>query len=75
MEVLYFGRLAEITGFQREALEELQNTDELLLKLKERFPGLTGMKFSIAVNNEIINGNVQLNKNSIIACMPPFSGG
>jgi molybdopterin synthase sulfur carrier subunit len=38
-------------------------------------PALAGMKYIIAVDKQVIIKNTILNNNSVVALLPPFSGG
>ncbi len=75
VKILSFGVLngilpAEIT-IQNEEID-LDSFQELL---KENYPLLAKYNFTVAVNHAIVNQNVTLKNNDVIACMPPFSGG
>jgi molybdopterin synthase sulfur carrier subunit len=74
ISVLPFGQIAEITGaepFQLIATD----TDEIQRVLAERFPDLHRKHYALAVDKVIVKTNTQVNSNSIIALLPPFSGG
>jgi sulfur-carrier protein len=36
---------------------------------------VTGIKYSIAVNKQVIQNNTTLNPDDTVALLPPFSGG
>jgi len=69
-----FGRLADIAG-NAVSVNDVTDTDSLVNELNKKYPGLSNTKYVIAVNKEIIKGNTPLNKKSIVALLPPFSGG
>jgi molybdopterin converting factor small subunit len=41
----------------------------------EMYPALATATFKVALNNKLVNDNIEIAENSIIAFMPPFSGG
>jgi len=75
INILAFGQIADITGKPAWKISGVKNTDELNSKLAELFPGLTGIKYSIAVNKLVIQNNTALNPDDTVALLPPFSGG
>ncbi len=75
IEILSFGHLTDITGHSTWQMEDITDTDQLKKILIEKHPALTDSKYLIAVNMEIIRGNVKLNPGDVVALLPPFSGG
>lgn len=75
MKILFFASIAELTGQTEIILSNLKNTDELKLQLSQKFPKISGLSFSIAVNKSIVQGNVVLAETDEVALLPPFSGG
>jgi molybdopterin converting factor small subunit len=75
MEVQVYGRLTDIMGSNLPNFEGVENTDQLKKKLSSLFPGLSGIDYAIAVNNQVITGNYPLQKNDVVSLLPPFSGG
>jgi molybdopterin synthase sulfur carrier subunit len=43
--------------------------------LNAEYPDLKNSKYLLAVDKKIVEGNTSLDMNSIVALMPPFSGG
>ncbi len=74
MEIIIFGQLKDITGGNIE-LNNIEDTDELILVLNKEYPLLKDAKYVIAVDKKIISGNTVLNNQNNIALLPPFSGG
>ena len=74
LKVILFGRLADIAG-NSVSVDEVSDTDTLIKELNKKHPALLNAKYVIAVNKEIIKENTTLNNNSVIALLPPFSGG
>lgn len=52
-----------------------RDSDELLEALGKTFPILEDLKFSLAVDRQLVQKNTQLNGTEEIALLPPFSGG
>ena len=73
LKVIMFGRLADIAG--NSISVNARDTDSLITILHKNYPALANTKYLIAVNKQIINGNTVLDNNSIVALLPPFSGG
>jgi len=74
INIMPFGQIAEITGadaFQLEAAD----TDQVQQALYERFPALEKRAYAIAVNKVIVKDNTMLSSGSVVALLPPFSGG
>ncbi len=75
INLLSFGQIVDITGKPALKLSGIDNTDDLSKKLIELFPLLKSIKFSVAVNKQVIQKNTLLNQNDTVALLPPFSGG
>lgn len=74
-KVLLFGQLAEIIGSKELEIDGCVDTASLITELRQQFPALAQSKYVIAINQEMISGNTILSENSIVALLPPFSGG
>ncbi|MFD2287641.1 molybdopterin synthase sulfur carrier subunit [Pedobacter petrophilus] len=75
LEIISFGKISEFITGQEIEVSEIDNTDQLQQYLETSFPQLLGMKYKLAVNQNIIQANQQLTENDQVAIMPPFSGG
>ena len=75
VKVLIFGQLTDITGVSEIQVNDVSDRDQLIAALNNQYPGLADSKYAIAVNKQVINENIALTDNSIIALLPPFSGG
>jgi molybdopterin synthase sulfur carrier subunit len=73
--VLFFGKLAEITAQQEWKVDGLKDIDELRSLLDVKYPETKTMKYAVAVNNNIVAGNLEFNENATVALLPPFAGG
>ena len=75
VKVLIFGQLTDITGVTEIQVNDVSDRDQLIAALNNQYPSLADSKYAIAVNKQMINENIALTDNSIIALLPPFSGG
>lgn len=73
IKVISFGQIAEITG--KEFMVEAADLESLKLYLIQKFPELSNRKFAFAVNKKLMQENIILNQNDVVALMPPYSGG
>lgn len=69
-----FGRLADIAG-NTIAIDDVKDTDALVNELNKKYPALTNARYVIAVNKQIIKEKTVLDNSSVVALLPPFSGG
>ena len=74
VNVLFFGRLAEIAG-ANSVVQEAETSDVLQQQLHIKYPALSKEKYMMAVDKRVIKENAVLTDNCTIALMPPFSGG
>ena len=74
LKIILFGKLADITG-NSLTINNVADTDSLVNELRKNYPALAGMKYIIAVDKQVIIENTILNNNSVVALLPPFSGG
>ena len=71
---MLFGQLAEIAG-DSLTVDNPGDTNSLIAVLQSTYPALADMQYIIAVNKEVVSANTILKNGSVIAIMPPFSGG
>ena len=69
-----FGRLADIAG-SSVFVNTVADTDSLIDALHKAYPALAESKYVIAVDKRVITSNTLLSEGSVIALLPPFSGG
>ncbi|MFZ1704516.1 MAG: MoaD/ThiS family protein [Saprospiraceae bacterium] len=77
MKIKCFGRISDIITSEWELEKEMSTWFELKKALIKKYPLLEYEVFTIAINQQMYNGNedIALNHNDEIALMPPFSGG
>lgn len=72
---MLFGQLTDITGTGTLTLDDVDDTDSLVVTLQGSYPLLIHAKYVIAVDKKVITENTTLTNNCIVALLPPFSGG
>ena len=75
INLLVFGLLADITEKTELKISDVENTDALKQKLEDAFPSLHAVKYNLAINKKITQGNAILKDEDTVALLPPFSGG
>jgi molybdopterin converting factor small subunit len=75
VKVLFFGVLTEVTGTAIKHYRDVKSIGSLKLRLNDDYPEIIHFDFRIALNNEMINGDHELNEGDEVALMPPFAGG
>lgn len=73
--VLLFGQIMDLTQCSSLALEDIPDTDNLKATLLERYPALSTLPYVMAVDKKAISKNTPLSPGSVVALLPPFSGG
>lgn len=75
MQVLVFGQLKEITGSGSINVPTAASTEELVAWLAAKYPAMTGLKYLVAVDKEIVQENTLLKEENTIALLPHYAGG
>lgn len=75
MNIKIFGNIAEFTGNKDISIPNPQTIALMNDYLNKKYPGLSKYRYVIAVNREIVHGNVPLMETDEVALLPPFSGG
>ncbi len=70
-----FGQLCEIIGSSSLSLQGITDIKGLREALQKQYPSLATMKYIIAVDKKIVEGNMPLDEKNTVALLPPFSGG
>lgn len=75
INVMIFGQLTDILSKQTLTLNDIADTNQLVSELNKQYPALAQAKFVIAVDKQTVSGNTKLRDGSMVALLPPFSGG
>lgn len=75
VQVLFFGQLTDITGTDQLVLAQVATTTQLEQELLLRYPALASVPFTLALDHQLVTQEQLLTQESVVACMPPFSGG
>jgi molybdopterin converting factor subunit 1 len=79
VQVLFFGRVRELTGISEESVEIPEGTTLMGLfdRYQKRFPALSGFRASLVAsrNEEFAAWDTPLAAGDNIAFLPPVSGG
>ena len=73
--ILAFGQLAELTGKQSWKLQDITDITALKQSIETSFPAISNINYLVAIDKKIIKENAPLADQSIVALLPPFSGG
>ena len=72
---MIFGQLTDIINSNELTLTGIADTNSLVSELHKRYPSLANAKYMMAVNKQTVITNTILKEDSIVALLPPFSGG
>ncbi len=75
IRVLFFGKLKEITGKREINIDNCRTLGALENFLFEKYPDLKKEVFWIALNQKIVDEDIELKDKDEIALLPPISGG
>ena len=75
LRIMIFGQLIDIINNNELTLTGIADTNSLVSELNKRYPALAGTKYMMAVNKQTVISNTILKEDSIVALLPPFSGG
>ncbi|MCC6722584.1 MAG: MoaD/ThiS family protein [Bacteroidia bacterium] len=75
LKILFFGQLTDFVKKSEINSDYYSDTRELINFLETEYPQLKNIKYSVSVNNTIVNEIYKLKENDEIALLPPFSGG
>jgi molybdopterin synthase sulfur carrier subunit len=75
VQIKIFGQLTDIVKGHELTLNDITDTNCLINELNKRYPTLSASRYIMAVNKQTITVNTVLDDNSIVALLPPFSGG
>ena len=72
---MIFGQLTDIINTSTLTLTDIADTNGLVNELNTLYPALADSNYIMAVNKQTIAANTILKEDSIVALLPPFSGG
>ena len=72
---MIFGQLTDIIKSNTLTLTDTIDTKGLVDELKKQYPALSQAKYLLAVDKQTVTENTILKDGSIVALLPPFSGG
>ena len=75
VNVLTFGQVTDIINQSSLEVGDIADVNGLKQMLEEKYEQLKGIKYAIAVDKKIVSGNAPLQDKSVVALLPPFSGG
>ena len=75
VKLITFGRLTDIIKCPEIIFTNVRDTNELIQTLHKNYPALAGTKYLVAVDKTMITGNTALTNGSVMALLPPYSGG
>ena len=75
LRIMIFGQLTDIINSNELTLTDIADTNSLVSELNKRYPALANTKYMMAVNKQTVITNTILKEDSIVALLPPFSGG
>ena len=75
IKILAFGQIAELIGQSEFSLADVKDTDSLNEWLAVNYPPISAVTYAISVDKKKVIENTSLNYNSVVALLPPFSGG
>lgn len=67
--------LAEHAGIKQMALSGIADLNDINEEICKRYPGIKGLNYIMALNNKVAQTNSPLEPDSVVAIMPPYSGG
>ena len=73
--IILFGQLTDITGTDTIVLNDIADTDGLVIAVNKLYPAMTSVQYVIAVDKKITRHNTIISETSQLALLPPFSGG
>lgn len=75
IKILAFGQIAELVGASEFLVADVPDTDALKAWLANNYPAIQNIAFAISVGKKKVVENTALSSYSVVALLPPFSGG
>lgn len=75
MKILTFGQVTDIINQSSFEVNDVADTNSLKHLLEDKYAPLKEIKYAIAIDKKIVNDNTAIQPHSVVALLPPFSGG
>jgi molybdopterin synthase sulfur carrier subunit len=75
IEIILFGQLTDIAGSNTIAVDDVHDSDELVTAINKLYPAMASIKYIVAIDKKTIQTKTILNEKTMVALLPPFSGG
>gem|GEM_PF-62336 len=75
IKIIAFGKIADILPEQEWKMDGVQTSGALREQLEASYPALKDLRYLIAVDKKIASDDSPLEDHSVVALLPPFSGG
>ncbi len=73
--ILAFGKIAEIVPQQEWETAGTETAAALRIRLEAEHPALKNLRYRLAVDKQMAHDDTPLRDGSVVALLPPFSGG
>jgi len=75
IKIIAFGKIADLLPEQEWEIGGVETAGTLRGQLEAKYPNLKGQRYLIAVDKKIAHDDCPLEEHSVVALLPPFSGG
>ena len=75
VEIKLFGQIAQMAGKDRLSIAGITDTNQLRETINAMYPELKDIDYAIAIEKKIVREKQSISEGSMIALLPPFSGG
>ncbi|MBK9282973.1 MAG: MoaD/ThiS family protein [Sphingobacteriaceae bacterium] len=75
IKINLYGVLAEAIGENHIILENCSKSSHVLQKIEKKYPEISKYNYVLAVNNKIVDKEIEIAEHNRLDLMPPFSGG
>lgn len=75
ISILAFGKIADIVPQQEWELAGMETAGALRTWLETEYPALKNLRYRFAVDKQMAADDAPLRDGSVVALLPPFSGG
>jgi len=75
IKIIAFGKIADLLPEQEWEIGGVETAGMLRVQLEAKYPALEGLRYLIALDKKIVHDDSPLEEHSVVALLPPFSGG